>query len=864
LRYIPLLLVVFFLGCEEASVSSGDSSSKTSSSVTTQTSSASSSSSIISEPSCLETFENELFNPILQQCVTCHEPEGVAIDAGATLVLKENDIATNYTTLSKYISSSSDLLLSKPTGVSHQGGTYFSEGSSEYKTLQTWIDKISTSTCKVDEEVVSNADFYKGATLLSLEDTYQKASILFAGVMQTQSELNSVDSESKLQSKLIALMQGENFKEFLMRNANDKLLVKKYMNSNTQATEILGGYHYPTIQTRLDEDVESASVAAQTYSDAVSNGASQSEINNTLEKMNKANERVGNTFLNIQKALATEPLELIADVVMNDRPYGEILTADYMMLNPYSATSYGSTVSFSNMDDAKEFKRGKITGYVFDYLSEDNPITTSAKGYDALPIAGILTSPIFLARYPSTATNKNRARSRAVYKIFLGFDIESLAVRSMDPEELKKSINPGDKSSSCYGCHIVMDPVAGAFYNWGDDGHFKEQGSTDSLPDTYKDASLYQNGDVWYRDNIKAGFETVEMPTVKEYGEVSGETDGLVWLAKQIVEDPRFAEATVAFWWRAIYGETLSNKPTASSDSDYNQKLTIYHQEQSEIAEFSDVFNANNQNLKVMFSQMLMGERFRVSKVDESATATNFKEIGIGRLLTPEELDKKIEATTGYKWAKFWDKTQSELLDDYYMFYGGIDSDSVVDRPTELNTLMSAVIQRMANEMACPLALRELDVDASKRKLFGDIDGRLEPTNSSNILKIKMEIQNLHKKLLGEELALDDEELLATYNLFYEIYNERKNSIRKDKYPIMLYSDASEQYGEFCFTQGILRFDESVWQDGVIDWSKSVTNPSHPSSPESQLGLFYSPEQTMRAWIAVLSYMLNDYRYIVE
>ncbi len=358
------------------------------------------------------------------------------------------------------------------------------------------------------------------------------------------------------------------------------------------------------------------------------------------------------------------------------------------------------------------------------------------------------------------------------------------------------------------------------------------------------------------------------MPTTQEYGEVAGENDGVVWLAKKIVADKRFAGATVMFWWRAIYGSKLSNKPTVSSDSDFDKKLSIYNQEQQEIKEAAAVFSASNQNLKEMFKYMILAPRFRVLSVDDSAQTDLLEDVGIGRLLSPEALNNKIKATTGYQWSLFWDEKQDELLRSYYMFYGGIDSDGVSDRPLELNTLMSAVVERMANEIACPIAIKELDTTVENRNLFSDINPRLEPISDANILKIKTEIQNLHSRLLKEELSLNSVELNATYNLFYEIWNERKNSVNKDNYSIVLAHDEVEnpdgKYGEFCFYSPVVRFDESVWVDGVIDWSKINNHQSDADSPNTLLGVFISPEQTMRAWIAVLTYMLNDYRFVVE
>ncbi len=849
MKYI--LLLIMMLGCDEGTSTQQESSS-----------SSTKSEEQISEASCLETFKSELFTPVLEQCVTCHKDGGVASTAGASFNLYENNIAKNYTSIQEYISDSSDLLLSKPTGVNHQGGAFFTQESDEYRLLLEWINRIKSSTCNIDTPIVATSEYYKSTQLLSLKDTYKKASIFLSAYSPSKEELDAISSKERLKEALISSMKGSAFKEFLMTSANDKLLVKKYLNDNTEATSILDTYHYPQLLDRVDEATTKANEASQAYALAVEKGATEAEIETKLAQMNEADEYVGFVYDNTQKALAMEPLELIAYVVMNDKPYSEILTADYMMLNPFSSDAFGAGLRFKDNNNPNEFKKGKIKGYVFDYRGEDDPITLNDRGYSALPISGVLTSPIFLARYPSTATNKNRARSRVVYKMFLGVDIESLAVRSMDPEELKKSTNPGDKSSSCYGCHIIMDPIAGAFYNWGDNGHFKEDGTTDSLPESYKESELYQEGDVWYRDNIKAGFETLLMPTIKEYGEVANEKDGLIWLAKEIVKDERFAKASVEFWYEAIFSTPLVSKPTATQDSDFEQKLARYNQQEQEIAQAAKVFLQSNQNLKEMLAYMIMSERFRVSKVEEGANRANLRDVGVGHLLTPEQLDRKIQALTGYRWSKFWDEEQHELLNDYYMFYGGIDSDGVSKRASELTTLMAAVIERMSNEIACPLALKELDVSPDKRKLFGDINPRLEPTNEANILAIKKEIQHLHEKLLGEKLALDDEELVQTYNLFYAIYYERKLSANSDKYPVTLYSDDNEKYKEFCFTEGVVRFDDDVWEK--IDWSKALSNPSDANSPQSKLGLFYSSEQTMRAWIAVLSYMLNDYKFIVE
>ena len=99
-----------------------------------------------------------------------------------------------------------------------------------------------------------------------------------------------------------------------------------------------------------------------------------------------------------------------------------------------------------------------------DYVVDPGPCLTK------FPHAGILNTKVFLQRYPSTATNRNRARSRWTYYHFLGVDIEKSAPRTTDPVALADTDNPTLNNPACTVCHTIMDPVAGAFQNYGDEG----------------------------------------------------------------------------------------------------------------------------------------------------------------------------------------------------------------------------------------------------------------------------------------------------------------------------------------------------------------------------------------------------------
>src|SRR5690606_27174543 len=96
------------------------------------------------------------------------------------------------------------------------------------------------------------------------------------------------------------------------------------------------------------------------------------------------------------RAIAREALELVAYIVRNDFAYTEILTADYTMVNYYSAQAYG--VPFDGAAEYSNFVPAQVPG---------------------IPHAGVLTTPVWLNRFSTTDTNRNRHRSRMMYEFFL-------------------------------------------------------------------------------------------------------------------------------------------------------------------------------------------------------------------------------------------------------------------------------------------------------------------------------------------------------------------------------------------------------------------------------------------------------------
>ena len=69
-----------------------------------------------------------------------------------------------------------------------------------------------------------------------------------------------------------------------------------------------------------------------------------------------------------RKALLGEPMKLVEHIVRNDRPFTEIVTADYIMVSPYTARGYGIfdevKAKFKNPDDPFEYIPVKLKALI--------------------------------------------------------------------------------------------------------------------------------------------------------------------------------------------------------------------------------------------------------------------------------------------------------------------------------------------------------------------------------------------------------------------------------------------------------------------------------------------------------------------
>ena len=672
----------------------------------------------------LEFFLKHISGPVVQaKCVNCHVEGGVS--GHTRLVFQPSSTpdhgAKNLAAIRKLLSTVEDgaeRILNKIQGVGHGGGVQVAAGSADFANMERLLELLGYGDGPGTD--LTPETLFDTVTMASPGKTLRRAALIFGGKIPTREEREAVDNgtEKDLRAAIRGLMTGRGFHEFLIRSSNDRLLTDRDV-------AVIGGPRF----------VGLANLRWMKGMAALEKG--YNDIHEDPE--------FDSWWFSVNYGFLRAPLELIAYVVENDLSYTEVLTADYIMANPMASEAYGAATQFEDVEDPLEFRPSEIVSYyrddeskVTEYdLAIGDRVLDPGNLWTDYPHAGILNTTVFLKRYPTTPTNRNRARSRWTYYHFLGLDIEKSASRTTDPVALADTDNPTMNNPACTVCHRVMDPVAGAFQNYGEEGEYRDEwGGMDSLDEFYKyppDGSYtpYQHGDSWYRDMREPGFD----------GEVAPNADNsLQWLAERIVADDRFAEATVKFWWPAILGVEVAEPPEDRNDSDFEAMLLASNAQSAEVERLAKAFRVGiaggkPYNLKDLLAEIVLSPWFRAESIadDDPVRAAALQNAGVERLLTPEELIWKTQTITGYGWGRHYTSigTVNRMTDRYSGYglaYGGIDSDAVTERADEMTTVMAAVAQSHAAEVSCPIVHREFLLwPDEKRHLFGGIDESVTP-----------------------------------------------------------------------------------------------------------------------------------------
>ena len=290
----------------------------------------------------------------------------------------------------------------------------------------------------------------------------------------------------------------------------------------------------------------------------------------------------------------------------------------------------------------------------------------------------------------------------------------------------------------------------------------------------------------------------------------------LQWLAERTVRDPRFARTMVGHVYAILTGRKPLLPPKDIEDALYPARRRAYEAQQEAIRRIADKLVAADFNLKTAFKEWVVSDFYRAdgltTAVSDPGRLAELEDVGVVRLLSPEQLERKVTALFGEPWGKL--KEQTAIL------YGGIDSKEVTERATDPSGAMGAIQRILSNEVACRNTAADFLKEPKERRLFPLLEAGETPGVSPEIDgRIRQTLANLHLRLLGRHDSVDSEEVGRSFQLFAGIVAEAKG--RKG-------IENRESY--YC------RFGKEV--------------------PD--------PDYTIRAWRATLTYLLRRREFLYE
>jgi len=410
----------------------------------------------------------------------------------------------------------------------------------------------------------------------------------------------------------------------------------------------------------------------------------------------------------LNRSITEAPVRLIEHVVMNDRPYTEIVTAEYTLADQNVAEVWG----IPHEGDPESWE---VTAW-----------------QDERDQAGILSDPWLFQRYQSTVSNANRGRANAISRALLCYDFLSrdievdASVNLADPDAVANAVveNP-----ACASCHQGLDPLAGFLRDW---------------------APVYVPSDVDYPfDSYMPGvFEDIGA-TVRDSNFFGRAGTGLSDLGRFIAEDPRFSLCAAQRFYAYFHQVGLDEVP-----------LEVAARFQTELVD-------SDMSAKALARAIVLDDEFRVSHADPDDPGEN-DPVGVKKA-RPVQLSLLFQDLTGFGWRTDlteFDLAPVDLLDDSFLGYnvllGGIDS-LFVTRPSHTYSATASLVLRSLSREA---ANSVVDADFAEP----DLDARhlltLVDDSDTEEGLVRDQIAALHLRILARTVDPEGPEVDATYELF--------------------------------------------------------------------------------------------------
>ncbi|MEO0606033.1 MAG: hypothetical protein AAF211_31685, partial [Myxococcota bacterium] len=432
----------------------------------------------------------------------------------------------------------------------------------------------------------------------------------------------------------------------------------------------------------------------------------------------------GATRNDLSAVVTEEPLALIEHIVLDDRPYTEVVTADYTVVSELAPTMFA------------------------DLSREPGPGEQVAVYTDGRPAAGILSTNGLWLRFQSAGQNYQRQRANAIASALLcaSYDDRDIPISGdidlSDDEALANALNT---QAECVACHQTLDPLGSHLFT------IRSVLNVNTVQQAYANGCAGQTAASCYPlpVYVPQGADRWRRFGTRPPGYFGSESDDLGTLGAHIAADPRFAQCTVR-----RFVSYLTQTPA--------DELTI-----PELAPLQARFVDSGFDARDLVEAIVLDPAF--ARPDDGD--------GVGLMATrPFQLAATVEDLTGFRFVFNFDGAPCRqngtncrgdidvVYDDTLGFRsmaGGIDGFRVT-RPTWTTTPTKALfVAALAEEAAGHVVDADFALPAADRHLLGEVEA-----DRDDEAAVRAQLVTIHLRFFGIEVDADDPEIDEAYQLF--------------------------------------------------------------------------------------------------
>ncbi len=415
----------------------------------------------------------------------------------------------------------------------------------------------------------------------------------------------------------------------------------------------------------------------------------------------------------IAESVMQGPLRLIEDVVMSDRPYTDIVTAGYWMVDDVSSEVWGTAYDV------------------------DGPTWQRAAYPDDRPAAGILADNGFYMRHDSCGFNFNRGRANEVSTALLCHDFLAADVNvagSVDLADPEAVANAARTEPSCIGCHQSLDPLATVFNPF-------LQTFVPDPPYDYPLDSMYE----------PEAMEEWPIFTGRAPGYYGQPVDDVGELGRAIAEDPRFSLCTATRFYSYLAQVPLEAVPVETA------------------SHLQRVLEDSAFDAKALVREIVLSEEFGRGSANDALDAEDL--VGYKRA-RPFQVGNLYSQLTGWEWVI--DTAQLEggdvgdrlsiprnALIGYEVLAGGHDSFTTTTASRTANVTTVLFMQKMARESASFVVEQDFALPAGERRLL-----TLVESGDTKPALIRAQLVRVFRQVFGDSLTTDDQAVSDAFAIF--------------------------------------------------------------------------------------------------